>query len=102
MSDTELLSCFESIGFDCEFGVVQRYAAVESLDLFRYASVSAPAFVSGVESRFEGLTRPEAVEIFRDENTNEWLSRVEPHGFIFHTGFHAQRDPVEHVRQHHL
>jgi hypothetical protein len=98
-TDTALLKRFESIGPNCEFGFVQRYAGVEPLGLFRFSAVPADMFVRAARERFKGVEIPESIEIFEDIATKEWFSRIEPYGFIFHTGQFVGATNPETVKQ---
>jgi len=58
-----LLMQFESLGEDCEFGLVQRHFGVEPLGLLRWVSLTPEALCLALEERFEGLEDPEDLEI---------------------------------------
>ncbi|MCW8306175.1 hypothetical protein AruPA_03930 [Acidiphilium sp. PA] len=89
ITDTALLRRFESLGPDCEFGFVQRHAGVEPLSLFRFTSAPAGTFLRAAAERFKGVAAPDSIEIFQDSKTPEWFCRIEPYGFVFHTGQYA-------------
>jgi hypothetical protein len=94
ITDTALLRRFESLGPDCEFGFVQRHAGVEPLSLFRFTSAPAETFVRAAAERFKGVASPDSIEVFEDTATPEWFCRIEPYGFVFHTGqFAGVADP---------
>jgi len=63
LSKRDLMMHFESLGQNCEFGIVQRAHKAEPLGLLRWASISFPNLISGINARFEGLGAPEAVRI---------------------------------------
>jgi hypothetical protein len=63
LSKRDLMMQFESIGQNCEFGIVQRAYKAEPLGLLRWASVSFPNLISGLSAKFEGLGAPDAVQI---------------------------------------
>jgi hypothetical protein len=55
-----LLARFESIGENCEFGiVVQRLAGIEPLGLLRWANIPAPKLLQILNERFAGAGDPE-------------------------------------------
>ncbi len=58
-----LMMQFESLGQNCEFGLVQRCCGAEPLGLLRFASSPLPALLAGLAARFEGLGDPGQVEI---------------------------------------
>jgi hypothetical protein len=63
LSTRDLMLQFESLGQNCEFGIVQRAHKAEPLGLLRWASISLPNLIKGLNAKFEGLGAPEAVKI---------------------------------------
>ncbi len=55
---------FESMGDDCEFGIVQRGFGLEPLGLLRWMAISADRLIDGLNSRFEGVGELVQTEIF--------------------------------------
>jgi hypothetical protein len=53
-----LFARFESLGDNCEFGLVQRAYDIEPLSLFRWSGTDAARLVLGLCRRFEGLGDP--------------------------------------------
>jgi hypothetical protein len=51
----ELLMQFESLGFNCEFGFVQRHFGCEPLGLLRFAHSPLNLLVSALERNFDGV-----------------------------------------------
>jgi hypothetical protein len=59
-----VLSRFESLGEDCEFGLAQRHYLVEPpLTLFRWGGVRVKKLVEGLDNDFSSLERPENAEL---------------------------------------
>ena len=58
---------FESIGHNCEFGLVQRGLGAEPLGLLRFASVVTHALVEGVMQRFQGVGHPAMTRVYLSE-----------------------------------
>lgn len=81
-TDGDLLRCFESLGDNCEFGLVQRYAGVEPLGLFRFNFTTLSALVTGLEKRFSDLGLPGRVQVTW---SNEWIVSEQIYGFQYHT-----------------
>lgn len=54
-----LFSEFESLGSNCEFGLVQRYVGLEPLGLLRWANITPERLAKLFESNFEGVGIPE-------------------------------------------
>ncbi len=63
----DILTRFQSLGDNCEFGLVQRWAGAEPLDLLRFASFHAPAedrlrlTTEALTAGFAGLGEPDSV-----------------------------------------
>jgi len=55
MDDQELLRNFENLGCNCEFGLLQRYAGVESMGLLRWSSCSPKSVIAALENHFDGF-----------------------------------------------
>jgi hypothetical protein len=58
-----LARCFQSLGHNCEFGLVQRHFGAEPLGLLRFASISPANLLTGLKHRFEGFAAPENLTI---------------------------------------
>ena len=70
----DILGRFQSLGDNCEFGLVQRWAGAEPSDLLRFASFHAPVedrlrlTTEALAAGFEGLGNPASVVCeLRDE-----------------------------------
>ncbi|MGI3778861.1 MAG: hypothetical protein ACRYGC_16340 [Janthinobacterium lividum] len=57
----QLVSQFQSVGDNCEFGVVQRQCGAEPLNLLRFASTDIAHLLRGLATQFAGLDEPENV-----------------------------------------
>jgi capsular polysaccharide biosynthesis protein len=60
----ELLLAFESLGDNCEFGLVQRRAGVEPLGLLRFAGMSLDRLVKALEAKFDGIGTADTVTVY--------------------------------------
>ena len=60
----ELMLAFESLGDNCEFGLLQRRAGVEPLGLLRFAGVSLGKLVTALQARFDGLGTTKTVTVY--------------------------------------
>ena len=56
--DAELVSHFESLGTNCEFGFVQRLAGSEPLGLLRLAGLPVDKLLRGLEDGFGSIAAP--------------------------------------------
>lgn len=62
----QLLLRFESIGRDCEFGLVQRRFGAEPISLLRWHSLGLPFLIDAFMSRFDGLAGDGGLKITVD------------------------------------
>ena len=86
----EIAGTMQSLGLNCEFGLVQRRAGAEPLGLLRFATSPLPALLAGLEARFDGLGDPAAMDLAEvpfspGSNSCEWIVRDRRFGFVFHT-----------------
>ncbi|WP_158933161.1 DUF563 domain-containing protein [Acidisphaera sp. S103] len=61
---SELMLAFESLGDNCEFGLVQRHAGVEPLGLFRFAGMSLGKLVAALQRKLDGLGTADTVKVY--------------------------------------
>jgi hypothetical protein len=55
LSPRDLTLCFESLGHNCEFGMLQRHLGAEPIGLLRFAGVTMNDLVSGLRRGFAGM-----------------------------------------------
>jgi hypothetical protein len=84
MTDSDKLRAFESLGDNCEFGLVQSSLGVEQLGFFRFNSVSAEALLRAIESDFADFENPNGLEIEIACN-DELIVYIPSYGFRYHT-----------------
>jgi hypothetical protein len=101
MPDSELMMRFESLGENCEFGLVQRRCGAEPLGLFRFSSAPLPKLLAGLEARFDGLGAPENVEVMLSDNGREYMVFDRRFEFLYHAWVLAdEMSPAEiHARE---
>lgn len=75
-----LLTDFESIGDNCEFGLVQRRYGAEPYGLLRWAFATLPSLLDALTCRFEGV---EDVEII--ERADAYDGRMRRYGWGYHS-----------------
>jgi hypothetical protein len=88
MSDAELVSRFESLGNNCEFGLLQRYCGLERLDLLRFNFTPLETLISGLNCSFSDLALEGQVTVSFENK--QWMVRESVYGFYYHT---YNRDP---------
>ncbi len=90
----QMLLQFESLGEDCEFGLVQRRYAAEGLSLIRWMTMSAATLIDLLERRFEGLGEPSQMCI----DVAPWGELMALHpalGLRMHTFVHSAGVDIE-------
>jgi len=80
----ELMLGFESLGENCEFGLVQRRCGADPLGLLRFASAPIPALLSALRARFEGIGESDQIDVRISENQLEYLVFDKCFGFLYH------------------
>jgi capsular polysaccharide biosynthesis protein len=81
----DLLGHFESLGDNCEFGILQRRAGLEPLGFFRLNFARMPALIRALDSDFADVGRPDLLEIVAAKN-GEMIARIREFDFAYHTG----------------
>jgi predicted Zn-dependent protease len=62
-ANTRLLMGFESLGGNCEFGIVQASADVNTLGLLRWCSIRPAQLEAALANGFDGIGQPENTEL---------------------------------------
>jgi hypothetical protein len=77
---------FESLGDNCEFGLVQRLCGAEPLSLLRFASISLPNLQRALGTRFDALGDPKNLTIsIAGVIAREYMIRDHAYGLTYHT-----------------
>lgn len=99
LSDHDLVLQFESLGDNCELGLVQRKVGAEPLGMFRFAGAPLGHLLQAMHSRFEGMADPAHVRV-QPEN-GEYMIKLTKYDFIYHADVKVgQADPeVLHKQQ---
>ena len=90
----DLMLSFESLGDNCEFGLVQRHAGVEPLGLLRFngffvsPELRLEKLIAAMQCRFDGLGAPGTIAVFPDgvPGQRELIARESAYGLLYHTG----------------
>lgn len=80
----DLMARFESLGENCEFGLVQRRCGAEPLGLLRFSSTPLGPLIAGLRARFAGMADPGNLEVEVSENGREYMVRDRRFGFRYH------------------
>ncbi len=92
----DLLLHFESLGDNCEFGLVQRAAGIEPLGLLRFATIYQPfedklaCLASALNRGFEGLGAPGTIsfDLFDTGAPREYFANDAVYSLRYHTGIY--------------
>ncbi len=82
----EYMFGFESLGDNCEFGLVQRRCGAEPMGLLRFAKITMPNLLRGLESRFDQLGDPKNIELLPPRGKRrEYTIRDRAYDIVYHT-----------------
>jgi hypothetical protein len=82
LADTDLVMRFESIGDNCELGLVQRVAGAEPLGLLRFAGVPLRNLVRALHARFANIADPGHIRI--NAENGEYMVKLTKFDFTYH------------------
>jgi hypothetical protein len=92
LSLRELMFAFESLGCNCEFGVLQRTCGAEPLSLLRFAGIALPSLLQGLAADFAGIDDPALTRLeLVGDAPREFLFRNDAYGMSAHTWRHEDR-----------
>ncbi len=97
LSPRDLAFRFESIGENCEFGLVQRGCDAEPLGLLRFSSIFLRPLIRGLDDRFEGLGNAASIEP-RYEN-DEYMIYEKVYGLVYHSFVREGERDVDRLRE---
>jgi hypothetical protein len=95
----QLITRFESLGDNCEFGLVQRRLEAEPLGLFRFSFIELPLLLRGLRCGFEGLGDPRTTEVTIEGKNREFMVRASVYSMTYHTFQHEDQISLDAVRQ---
>jgi hypothetical protein len=81
---SDLMLEFESLGQNCEFGLVQRQCKAEPLSLLRFSSTPLPQLLTALDQRFEGMGDVKSLDVHLSPNGREYMVQDERFGFLYH------------------
>ena len=98
IDDADLVLRFESLGDNCELGLVQRRAGVEPLGLLRFAGAPLRNLVRGLDARFAHIADPAHVRVYPENG--EYMVKLTKYDFTYHAHVDVGRmDPETLHRQ---
>jgi hypothetical protein len=83
LDDRELVLHFESVGDNCELGLVQRRVGAEPLGLLRFSGAPLQSFLRALANRFHGIADPASVRVH--EENGEFMVKLVRYDFYYHT-----------------
>jgi hypothetical protein len=90
---SELYMPFESLGNNCEFGIVQRLTGYDPPGLFRNVGfLNVDAIVSTIERNLEGMFDEGLYNYILPDGWPDWRLDCMRYGFGFHTSIPAKLD----------
>jgi hypothetical protein len=100
MSPEMLSKNFESLGHNCEFGLVQRHFGAEQLGLLRFAGVALEDLVEGLARRFENLGDSiTVIAVPNNTGGGEYFVNETAYNISFHTFISINDETPDRVRQ---
>jgi len=85
LNDTEVVSRFEGIGINCEFGFVQRQFGADPAALLRWASLPYDLLIKALQNRFSGVGDPTYTTFERFWGDGEYATRDTRYDMTSHT-----------------
>lgn len=82
ISDHDLVLQFESLGDNCELGLVQRRAGAEPLGLLRFAGVPLRNLLAALRNRFANIANPDHIRIVVENG--EYMVKLTKYDFNYH------------------
>ncbi len=82
-----LMFQFESIGHNCEFGLVQRILKAEPLGLLRFGGIPPADLLRGLDCGFDGIDDPAQIAFDTEvnEGRDEYVVRADRYAMRFHS-----------------
>ena len=95
---TSLLRHFESLGDNCEFGIVQRKLSLEVLNLLRFGNAQLANLVAALTDDFAALNDPAAVAVdLHGGERREFIVSVPAYKLRWHTFIYEDETDQESV-----
>jgi hypothetical protein len=91
----------ESLGFNCEVGLMQRRAGAEPLGLLRFATSRMSALIPALDANFAHLGDPDDLDlvIHGTNGREEWMILEQRYGFVIHTHTSPTQATAEQIRR---
>lgn len=83
ITDQDLVLHFESIGDNCELGLIQRQAGAEPLGLLRFAGTPLRNLLRGLKARFANIADPNHIRVNAEHG--EYMVKLTKYDFTHHS-----------------
>lgn len=80
----DIVGCFESLGDNCEFGLVQRAVGIEQLGFFRLNNAPISSLLRALRTDF-GNIGDDDVELLGASKDAEYRVHIRGYDFVYHT-----------------
>ncbi|MFO1026673.1 MAG: hypothetical protein U1E70_15990 [Acetobacteraceae bacterium] len=87
LDDRDLVLNFESVGDNCELGLVQRHVGAEPLGLLRFSGAPLRSLLRALANRFHGIADPASIRIH--EENGEYMVKLTQYDFYYHAHIKA-------------
>jgi len=94
----QMITRFESLGDNCEFGLVQRRLRAEPLGLLRFSYIELPLLLRGLRCGFDGLGDPNTTDVTVEGKDREFVVRESVYGMTYHTFQYDDQMELDTVR----
>jgi hypothetical protein len=86
LAPDDLMLRFESLGANCEFGLVQRAFGAEPLGLLRFVGIEVQNLLAGLDFGFEGADDPARTRVYTDGGADaKYISVNDRYGIHRHS-----------------
>ncbi len=97
---SKLILQFESLGENCEFGLLQRRCNAEPLGLLRFSSTFLRNLIRGLDNGFDGLGKLDEVEPrLEGDGQKEFIVHEQRYGLVYHTFIYEGQRSLGLVRE---
>lgn len=97
----DLLNQFESLGHDCEFGLLQRRYGAEQISLLRFGDITPENLVLGLDAGFGEASDPRYVRAVAYKDA-DFRIHQEKYSFRYHTYMYPAEHTADEVAARHV
>ena len=90
-----MVEAFQSLGKNCDLGLLQRKFGAEPFGLLRFAAISPDRLTMALKTRFEGIGDVDKLTLFLEWDGRHYQGRHADYGLDYHTFLPVDATPVE-------